>query len=178
MPPHELPGRQLHSKEAIRKRVHAIGVSLQNEHAGKELTIVCVLTGSVVFTADLIRHLETVTLHLEMVRARRRGAEGEDGIDIDCSFLDPEKITERDVLIVDDIISSGQTLRRIVETVRAHSPKRLRAAVLLKKRGRQRPDFNVTLAHVGFEIPDSFVVGYGMDRDGKFRNLRCICAVP
>lgn len=152
----------------IREGVRRLAAELRAVYGDRPVTIVAVLTGSVVFLADLIRHLN-FPLDLELVRASsyrgRAVRPGELTLDLD-GLPDP---AGRELLIVDDIFDTGRTLKALTDALVERGPKSLRTAVLLRKAGRQEvpmgPDFTV------FDIPDEFVVGYGLDFDGRYRNF-------
>lgn len=140
-----------------------------NAHYGRRpLTIIGVLTGSIVLVADLIRLLE-MPLRVGVVQARSyRGTATLPGdLAVNADLLPP--IAGHEVLLIDDIFDTGQTLHALLAQFRPLAPRSLRTAVLLRKQGRQRvedcPD------HVVFDIPDEFVVGYGLDYQDAFRNL-------
>lgn len=143
-------------------------------YAGEPVTIIGVLTGSVILLADLVRLL-AMPLKVGLVQASsyRDGATTPGELQIDWEWL-PD-IAGRDVLVVDDIFDTGYTLAALVEQMAARNPARLRSAVLLRKSGRTlvslQPD------HVGFEIPDEFVVGYGLDYADMYRNLPFVAAL-
>jgi hypoxanthine phosphoribosyltransferase len=134
--------------------------------------VIGVLTGSVVFLADLMRLL-SMPLRVGVVQARSYSGTTRGPIKINSELM-PD-IREHDVLLVDDIFDTGYTLEHVIELMRELRPTSLRSAVLLRKSGRQEvasePDF------VAFEIPDEFVVGYGLDHDDKFRNLPYLAAL-
>lgn len=143
-------------------------------YQGRQLTIVGVLTGSIVLVADLIRLIE-LPMRVGVIQARSyRGATTERGeLAIhDELMLD---ISDRDVLLVDDIFDTGHTLVRVIERMHSFRPRSVRSAVLLVKEGRQEveaePDF------VAFRIPDEFVVGYGLDYGDMYRNLPYLAAL-
>lgn len=136
-------------------------------YAGSPLTIVGVMTGSIVLLADLIRQL-TMPLRVGVIQAssyRGRTERGQLVVNADL-MLD---IAGRDVLLIDDIFDTGHTLLRIVEEMQAFGPMSVRTAVLLRKQGRQEVHFEPNV--VAFEIPDTFVVGYGLDYRDEYRNL-------
>lgn len=140
-----------------------------NAHYGRRpLTILGVLTGSIVLLADLIRLLE-MPLRVGVVQARSyRGAATLPGeLTINAELLPP--IAGHDVLLIDDIFDTGQTLQELLAQFRSLAPRSLRSAVLLRKQGRQRVELRPD--HVGFEIPNEFVVGYGLDYQDAYRNL-------
>mgnify|MGYP002623219768 CR=1 FL=1 len=134
----------------------------------RPLTIIGVLTGSVVLLADLIRLLE-MPLRVGVVQASSyRGATTTRGSLHINSDLMPD-ITHRDVLLVDDIFDTGHTLAEVIRLMKEMGPTSVRTCVLLLKQGRQEVDLPVD--HVGFDIPNEFVVGYGLDYQDEYRNL-------
>jgi hypoxanthine phosphoribosyltransferase len=145
-----------------------------SEHYGQRpLTIIGVLTGSVVVLADLIRLLE-MPLRVGVVQASSyRGGVTRGPVAVNSELM-PD-IAKRDVLLVDDIFDTGHTLVEVIDLMDALGPKSIRSAVLLRKEGRQEtaltPDF------VAFDIPDEFVVGYGLDYHDAYRNLPYVAAL-
>jgi len=160
--------------EKIREAVDQLGRRLATDYAGKQLTVVGVLTGSVMLLADLVRAMN-LPLKISLVRASSyRGTATQAGkLEVDQRLI--EDITGRDVVLVDDIFDSGRTLETLLETLRGHKPVSLSSAVLLWKTGRQEvevePDYHC------FRIPDVFVVGYGLDYDGDYRYLPYIAGL-
>jgi hypoxanthine phosphoribosyltransferase len=160
--------KQLISEAEIREGIHRLARDIGAYYARRELTIIGVLTGSMVLVADLIRHLD-LSVRVGVIQARSyRGAQTTPGpLEINASML-PE-IEGRDVLLVDDIFDTGHTLETLITQLGRLGPRSIRSAVLLRKSGRQQvalvPD------HVAFEIPDVFVVGYGLDYDDAYRHL-------
>lgn len=148
--------------------IDRLAAAVRADVGGRPLTVVGVLTGSVVLVADLIRRLEG-PMHLGMVSASSyRGSATRPGaLDLKLDLL-PD-VRGQDVLLVDDIFDSGRTLDALVAELRRRGAARVRSLVLLRKAGRAevalQPDF------VGFDIPDEFVVGYGLDFDGGYRHL-------
>ena len=162
--------------ERIQKRVNELGREIAATYPDNEaVTIVGVLTGCLVFLADLIRHLD-LPLRIALIQASSyRGAAtspGELRIQPDISL----DVRGRNVLILDDILDTGQTLRHLVEHLRELEPLSIKVAVLLRKQGRQR--FEVTADFIGFEIPNEFVVGYGLDYNDEYRYLPHVAVLP
>jgi hypoxanthine phosphoribosyltransferase len=160
--------KPLLSEDEIRVGVKRMADEISRHYAGRPLTILGVLTGSLVLVADLIRRVD-LPLRLGVIQTRSyRGAATRPGqLEVVDTML-PD-IKGRDVLLVDDIFDTGRTLAALVDEIKSHEPRSVRSAVLLLKQGRQevamRPD------HVAFEIPDAFVVGYGLDYQDAFRHL-------
>jgi hypoxanthine phosphoribosyltransferase len=146
-----------------------------SEHYGQRpLTIVGVLTGSLVVLADLIRQLD-MPLRVALVQARsyRGGATSPGGLAINPDFAPDLK--GRHVLVLDDIFDTGHTLSKLVGQIERLEPLSLRTAVLLRKAGRQEVDFRPDF--IAFDIPDEFVVGYGLDYRDLYRNLPYLAAL-
>ena len=162
------------SEEQLRRGVERMASEIGELYAGRPLTIVGVLTGSLVVMADLIRQLE-MPLRVGLVQARsyRGQATSPGALAINADFL-PD-LRRRDVLLLDDIFDTGHTLARLLAQLDASGAQSLRTAVLFRKLGRQEvkldPDF------VGFDIPDEFVVGYGLDYNDLYRNLPYLAAL-
>ncbi|QDU55647.1 hypoxanthine phosphoribosyltransferase [Aeoliella mucimassa] len=160
--------KTLYSREELHQGVSAMAAEIAECYKDRHLTIVGVLTGSLVLVADLIRLLDLPMRVGVIAASSYRGAtttRGELSIN-DELMLD---IRGRDVLLVDDIFDTGHTLVKVMEKMQEYEPNSLRSAVLLRKHGRQEvqadPDF------VAFNIPDEFVVGYGLDYEDMYRNL-------
>jgi hypoxanthine phosphoribosyltransferase len=166
--------RVLLNKEELHRGVSRMAREISECYEGRQLTIIGVLTGSIVLLADLIRLIE-LPMRVGVIQASSyRGAttkRGELAIN-DELMLD---ISDRDVLLVDDIFDTGHTLVQVIERMRSFRPRSVRSAVLLVKEGRQEvqaePDF------VGFRIPDEFVIGYGLDYGDMYRNLPYLAAL-
>ncbi|MBI3823985.1 MAG: hypoxanthine phosphoribosyltransferase [Planctomycetes bacterium] len=158
--------RVLITTEQIHARLDEMARQIAPEYHGQPLTIVGVLTGSVMFLADLVRRLD-MPLRIGLIQASSyRGAvSGE--LRIDASLL--ADVRGRHVLLLDDILDTGQTLARLVQHLHEQGALSVKVAVLLRKQGRQVHPVNVDF--VGFEIPDAFVVGYGLDYNDEHRQL-------
>jgi len=154
-------------RELIQKRVAQIARKVQRDYAGRELVIVALLNGTVMFLADLIRHLE-LPLRLDFIGVSSYGQGTASG---ELHFTKELKldVRGRHVLLVDDILDTGKTLRRVTEKLKMMAPRSLKSCVLLDKKARRVE--RIEAHYVGFEIPDFFVVGYGMDFAERYRNL-------
>ena len=166
--------KTLLSKEELHDGVGAMAHQIEQAYEGRQLTIVGVLTGSVVLVADLIRLIDQPMRVGVIQTSSYRGATTTRGDLIINSELMLD-ISGRDVLLVDDIFDTGVTLSQVVEKLADFKPRSVRSAVLLRKQGRQEvsyvPDF------IAFEIPDEFVVGYGLDYEDMYRNLPYLAAL-
>lgn len=157
----------LYGEEEVQKRIAELAKQIDEDYAGKTLTVICVLKGAVFFTVDLLKKMKT-QVALEMMQVSSyEGTETTGKITIK---KDLEKdIFGKDVLIVEDIVDTGYTLKYLKEYLQTKHPKSLKIAVLTDKAERRRVD--VKLDYTGFVIPNEFVVGYGMDYDEIGRNL-------
>ncbi|NDJ84315.1 MAG: hypoxanthine phosphoribosyltransferase [Chloroflexi bacterium] len=156
--------------DAIQKRVQALGQEISQFYENApDLLLVCVLKGGVMFLTDLMRHVSVPHaidfMAVSSYGAGARRSSGSVRIMMDLG----QDISGRDVLIVEDIIDSGHTLDYIIDQLRARKPASLRVCSLLSKPERREVDIQIDF--LGFEIPDKFVFGYGLDLDEKFRNL-------
>jgi len=166
--------KTLLSQEQLHEGVAELAQAIEDAYEGRQLTIVGVLTGSVVLVADLIRLIDQ-PMRVGVIQASSyRGATTTRG-DLMINSELMLDISDRDVLLVDDIFDTGHTLAQVVEKLHDFKPASIRSAVLLRKEGRQEveyePDFTA------FHIPDEFVVGYGLDYHDMYRNLPYLAAL-
>jgi hypoxanthine phosphoribosyltransferase len=152
----------------IRDRVVALGKQIEADYAGKPLTIVAVLTGSLILLADLIRQIG-LPLRVALLQANSyKGATTTAGALIINESFAPD-VTGRDVLLLDDILDTGHTLSTLVAKMNDRGANSVKTAVLLRKIGRQ--EVHLEPDYCGFQIPDKFVVGYGLDYNDDYRHL-------
>jgi hypoxanthine phosphoribosyltransferase len=160
--------RVLIPEDQIRQRVDELAPQIARAYAGQPLTIVGVLTGCLVFLADLIRRLD-MPLKIALVQASSYRGRSTTAGDLHVQDELLPDLKGRHILLIDDILDTGKTLKHLVEHLRSLGVASVRTAVLLRKEGRQEveiePDF------IGFTIPNEFVVGYGLDFDDEHRNL-------
>src|SRR4029077_16174447 len=140
---------------------------IERDYKGREMVVVSLLNGTVMFLADLIRNL-SLPLRLDFIGISSYGLGTESGDLVITKELRLD-VRGRDVLLVDDILDTGKTLSRVVANVLELKPRRIKTCVLLEKAARRVE--NVRADYVGFSIPDLFVVGYGLDFAERFRNL-------
>lgn len=155
------------SEAQIARRVAELSALIERDFAGRELVIVAVLNGTVMFLADLVRRL-SLPLRLDFVgvSSYRQGSESSELVLTKELRLD---VRGRDVLLVDDILDTGKTLHRVLAKLRQLKPRRIKTCVLLEKAARRSE--KIEADYVGFSIPDMFVVGYGLDFAERYRNL-------
>lgn len=159
------------NEESIARRVRELAEEISAEHEGKRVLLVCVLKGAVIFAGDLMRHLK-IPVEVDFIAVSSYGSDtASSGVvriqkDLDSS------IKGKDVLIVEDIVDTGLTLNYLRKNLLSRQPRTLKIATLLDKPARRRveliPDY------CGFEIPDQFVVGYGLDFDEDYRQLPAV----
>jgi hypoxanthine phosphoribosyltransferase len=159
--------RVLISEQQIAERVAELSREIAQAFAGRELTVVAVLNGTVLFLADLIRHL-SLPMRLDFVGVSSYGQGTVSGKLVFTKELRLD-VRGRDVLLVDDILDTGQTLHRVQAKLKSLKPRRMATCVLLEKTARRTE--RVKADFVGFTIPDLFVVGYGLDFAERYRNL-------
>jgi hypoxanthine phosphoribosyltransferase len=166
--------KTLLSESELQAGVARMAAQISGEYGDRPLTIIGILTGSVVLMADLIRKLE-MPLRVGVIMASSyRGASTTRGSLVVNSALMPD-ISGRNVLLVDDIFDTGNTLLELTQRMVDFNPLSVKTAVLLRKRGRQEVDIEPNF--VGFDIPDEFVVGYGLDYQDAYRNLPFVAAL-
>ncbi len=159
------------TEDQIRTRVRELGRRLKEIYGDEEFTVISIMNGAILFTADLLRQVDN-PMRLDCIRTTSYGNTTEShgtpkiihGLTLD--------VANRHVLIVDDILDTGKTLSLIAGMIRGMKPASVRVCVLLDKKGRRQVPFDADL--VGFEIPDRFVVGYGLDFAERYRNLPSI----
>lgn len=162
------------SEEDVDARIKAIGEQISRDYEGKSVHLICVLKGGSFFMCELAKRI-TVPVSLDFMSVSSYGSDTKSsGVVKIVKDLD-ESIKGKDVLVVEDIVDSGRTLSYLLEMLRDRGPASLRLCTLLDKPERRVIDVNVD--YTGFQIPDAFVVGYGLDYDQKYRNLPYIGVV-
>ena len=159
--------RVLIGNAQIARRVQQVAAEIERDFRGRELVVVALLNGTVIFLGDLIRHL-TLPLRLDFMGASSYGGaivSGEVTVTRELRL----DVRGRDVLVVDDILDTGKTLHKVLAKLRPLKPRRIKTCVFLSKAVRRTE--NVRADYVGFDIPDYFVVGYGLDFAERYRNL-------
>jgi hypoxanthine phosphoribosyltransferase len=156
------------SEEQIQQKVAELGKRICNDFAGEQILIIAVLKGALLFLADLIRHIDLpVAIDFLAVSSYGAGTESSGVVRI-LKDLD-ETIEHQNVIIVEDIVDSGRTLDYLLRMLRQRNPATLHVCTLLDKR--ERREIDVPIDYVGFEVPDAFVVGYGLDFAEHYRQL-------
>ena len=169
--PHPDLERILVSKYRISRRLTKLGAEISETYGKQEITVVAIINGAIFFTADLLRQVKS-PIRLDCLRVssyrNQTKSTGAPRI-LDTLLLDVE---DRHVLLIDDILDTGKTLSAVVEELKKRKPASIRTCVLLDKRARREVPFESDF--VGFNIPDRFVVGYGLDFAERYRNLSSI----
>ncbi len=168
-------GEVLITEEQLSTRIKELGAEISRDYAGKELLIICILRGGVMFMTDLVRQI-TVPLAFEFmaVSSYGSGARSSSG-DVRITLDLNTNIAGRHVLIVEDIIDSGRTLASVIDLLKTRDPASLYVCTLLDKVSRR--EVEVPVRYRGFAIEDKFVFGYGLDMDDYYRNLPFIGVV-
>ena len=155
------------SEEEIRRRVGELAAQVQSDFAGRDLVVVGLLTGTLMFLADLVRKID-LPLRRDFIGVSSYG-DGTESRELVFTKELKLDVANRDVLLVDDILDTGKTLRAVINKLGRMTPSQVRTCVLLSKKARR--EYDIPADYIGFEIPDEFVVGYGLDYAEKYRNL-------
>lgn len=170
----EFIGEILITEEELQARIAELGAQISEEFRGKELHLVCILKGGVMFLTDLIRHV-TVPNSIDFMAVSSYGFSRETTGQVRITLDLKNEIQGKHVLLVEDIVDSGYTISSVLELLRTRHPASLRVCALLDKP--ERREIDVPIHFKGFEIPNKFVFGYGLDMDEYYRNLPFIAVV-
>lgn len=160
--------RVLIEEEKLNKRIAELGAQISRDYAGQEVTLICILKGSVFFTCELAKRI-TIPVALDFMSVSSYGSSTVSSGRIEVKKDLDESIENKNIIIIEDIIDTGRTLKYLLEDLRKRNPKSLKLCTMLDKPDRRVVE--VATDYTGFEIPDEFVVGYGLDYDQKYRNL-------
>jgi hypoxanthine phosphoribosyltransferase len=167
-------GEILVQADDLKRRIRELGAEISRDYQGRDLLLVCVLKGAVFFLSDLMREIDVPCEVDFMAVASYGDSTDSSGVVRILKDLDAA-IEGRDVLIVEDIVDSGLTLQYLVRNLRARGPSSLEVCALLTKPARRKAE--VGARYIGFEIPNRFVIGYGLDHAEKYRNLPYVAAL-
>ena len=161
-------------ESALQKRVAELGAQFNQEYNDQELLVVCLLRGGLTFTADLTRHLTIPhTLDCMSLSSYGKGHYASSGnVRVNLDLM--TNIEGLNVLLIEDIVDSGRTLAHVLQMLKTRDPKSLKVCVLLDKKYRR--EVPVEVDYVGFDVPDKYVFGYGIDIDEHYRHLRFIAS--
>jgi hypoxanthine phosphoribosyltransferase len=167
-------GEILVQPDDLRQKVRDLGAQISEDYRGRDLVMICVLKGAVFFLADLMRHID-VPCEVDFMAVSSYGsATDSSGVVRILKDLD-RPIAGRDVLIIEDIVDSGLTLQYLLRNLGARDPASLEVCALLTKPERRKVE--LPTRYVGFEIPDRFAIGYGLDHAERYRNLPYVAAL-
>src|SRR5215213_7539894 len=167
-------GEILVQPDALARRVRELGSQISSDYQGRDLVLIGVLKGAVFFLSDLMRHI-TVPCEVDFMAVASYGS-ATDSSGVVRILKDLDAVIEgRDVLIVEDIVDSGLTLQYLLRNLEARHPASLEVCALLTKPERRK--VHLPTRYVGFEIPNRFAIGYGLDHDERFRNLPYVAAL-
>jgi len=167
-------GEILVGADELERRVVELGAEISADYEGKDLVMIGVLKGAVLFLADLMRSLE-VPCEIDFIAVSSYGSSTDSsGVVRILKDLDAS-IEGRDVLLIEDIVDSGLTLHYLLKSLRARNPRSVEVCALLTKPERRRVD--LPIRYVGFEIENKFAIGYGLDHGQRYRNLRYVAAL-
>ena len=161
-------------EDKIKERVKELGAQISKDYKGKTLTVVCILRGASLFFVDLVRELDLdVRFEFMVVSSYGSGTTSSGEVKIIQDLAKP--IRDKDVLIVEDIIDSGNTMSALTKVLQAREPASVKVCAFLDKPSRRTVDFKGD--YIGFTVEDKFIIGYGLDYDEKYRNLKDICVL-
>ncbi len=156
-------------EKTIQKKVEEIARQIEKDYEGKEVIFVGVLKGAFIFLADLVRKIEKVDVLIDFVKVSSYGASTETSGVVRLDFDTTMNLEGKHVILVEDILDTGLTLKYLKELLEKKNPRSLKIAVLLDKFERRKVDIEAD--YVGFRVPDRFLVGYGLDYAEKYRNI-------
>lgn len=159
--------KELISKEALDKRITELAEELDKEYLGKEVTVICVMRGAVFFAVELTLKMKTKLKFEFITISSYEGTDSTGEVTLRTDLR--ETIEGKDVLIVEDIIDTGKSMKYLLEHLNSKSPRTLKVCALANKASRR--EVEVPIDYVGFEIPNKYIVGFGFDVDNNYRNL-------
>ncbi len=160
--------RVLIEEDRLKQRIAELGAQISKDFAGEEVCLICILKGSVFFTCELAKQI-TIPVTLDFMSVSSYGASTVSSGVIKLKKDLDESIEGKNVIVIEDIIDTGRTLKYLLEDLTKRNPKSMKLCTMLDKPDRRVTD--VATDYTGFEIPDEFVVGYGLDYDQRYRNL-------
>ncbi|HXX75940.1 MAG TPA: hypoxanthine phosphoribosyltransferase [Nitrospiraceae bacterium] len=161
-------GRPIVTQEEMRTRIRELGKQITADYSGKDFVLIGILKGAYAFYADLARAIR-IPMRVDFIVVTSYGAQAKTSGKVKMVTEPTEDIKGKDVLLVEDIVDSGLTIQYLVKQLSKRKPRSVKVCTLLSKPERRTID--VPLAYIGFNIPDKYVVGYGLDYQQKYRNL-------
>lgn len=159
--------KELISEEALNKRITELAEQIDKDYLGKEITIICVMRGAVFFAVELTLKMKT-RLKYEFITISSYEGENSTG-EITLMTDLRESIEGKDVLIVEDIVDTGRSMKYLIEHLKSKNPRTLKVCVLANKQ--ERREIEVPIDYLGFEVPNKYIIGFGFDIDNNYRNL-------
>lgn len=166
--------KTLIDETTLQAKVQEIANQIMKEYEEQEITLICILKGSTFFTVDLARKIQK-DVEIEFIQVSSYGSGTISSGEIELKLDLKQSIEGKNIIVVEDIIDTGRTLSYLLEYLKAKKPSTLKLCALLDKPERRK--YDVTVDYVGFQIPDKFVVGYGLDYDEHYRNLPYIAYI-
>ena len=161
-------------EQTLQNRIYELAKQIEKDYEGKDLTLVCILKGSTIFTVDLAKKMNK-KLKLEFMQVSSYGIEKVSSGRINLKLDLPDLLQGENLLIVEDIIDTGRTLSYLIKHLKQKNPASIKICTLLDKP--ERREYDVKVDYVGFQIPDKFVIGYGLDDKEFYRNLPYIAEI-
>lgn len=158
----------LYSRDTIATQVKRLAAEISNDFSGEDILVICVLNGSFLFFADLVREI-TTPLTVDFVRLASYGSETQSSGIVEIRKDVEVALKNKNVIIVEDIIDSGLTIETLYHRLQQREPKSLKVCTLIDKRGRREVEFEAD--YIGMSMEDGFILGYGLDLDERYRNL-------
>ena len=155
------------SKEQLEKRIEELARQIDEDYLGKEITVVCVMRGAVFFTVQLTLNMKTKLKYEFITIASYEGTDTTGEITLMTDLR--ESIEGKDVLIIEDIVDTGRSMKYLIDHLKSKNPRTIKVCVLANKA--ERREIEVPIDYIGFEIPNKYIVGYGFDIDNNYRNL-------
>lgn len=158
--------KELISEEELQKRIEEMAKQIDEDYKGKEITIICVMRGAIFFAVELTLKMKT-RLKYEFITIA--SYDGEESGEVTLVTDLRESVEGKDVLIVEDIVDTGKSMKYLIEHLRSKNPRTLKVCVLANKQ--ERREVEVPIDYLGFEVPNKYIVGFGFDIDNNYRNL-------
>lgn len=159
--------KELISKEALEKRIGELAKQLDKDYLGKEITVICVMRGAVFFTVELTLKMKTKMKYEFITISSYEGTDTTGEVTLRTDLR--ESIEGKDVLIVEDIIDTGRSMRYLIDHLKSKNPRTLKVCTLANKA--ERREVEVPIDYIGFEVPNKYIVGFGFDIDNNYRNM-------
>ncbi len=176
MPVLDRPHEIILSESQIKEKVRELAAQITKDYSDKTPIVIGILKGSVVFLSDLIRAVD-LPISLDFIAVSSYGSEMTSSGVVRIQYDMKTSIEGRDVLVVEDIVDTGLTLAYLMENFATKHPKSIKICALLDKKEARKSDIELKIDYAGFEVPDKFLVGYGLDCDEKYRNLPFVAAI-